>query len=106
MKPSKPQAIPAINMAGWPFRMAGQRVQPAKPPQPWPAQHQPDESQHGSAERSRLPHGAECMGRCRCAWACRTPGAPLVHDVGHRGVVRAHKIVDRDEGAVARLLTR
>jgi hypothetical protein len=30
MKPSKPQAIPLISMAGWPFRMAGQRVQPSQ----------------------------------------------------------------------------
>ena len=30
MKPSTAQPMPAISMAGWPFKIAGQRVQPSQ----------------------------------------------------------------------------
>ena len=91
MKPSKPQAMPAINMAGWPFKMAGQRVQPSHTDTATMAS--PSTSQmRASTVRLSAPgcRIGRVYGQMSIRLGSSTPGAPLVDDVGHRGVVRAH----------------
>ena len=83
---------------GWPTRPA----KPYRHRHHGDPEHQPDESQHSSAERSRLPH-SQSVG----AGFQPTPNLPtgptrdLGDDVGNRCVVGADKIVDLDKCAVA-----
>ena len=88
IKPSNPQAIPAISIAGWPFKRAGQRVQP---------------SQTGTAIMARPSTNQMSASTVRLS----APGchiAPsvwrvsvLIRDIGDRRIERAHKIIDGDE---------
>ena len=106
MRPSKPLARPAISIAGWPFKIAGQRVQPVGTGTATNGdQQQPNQSQHRTLpallaatwpERTRLVldlfKSARRAERAGFAWRIRDRrwlAMPF-----HRCIVGASKIIE------------
>src|SRR5918993_176977 len=81
---------------GWPTRPA----KPYRHRHHGDAEHQPDECQHSSAERSRLPHSQSVGAGLQMTSNLSGTHALLADDVGDRCVVGADKIVDLHKCAV------